>query len=439
MVLVAVEGCGHGTLDSIYRSLKPMADVLIICGDFQAIRNITDLETISVPSKYKQLGDFPEYYAGTKKAPVLTIFIGGNHECSSYLRELQYGGWVAPNIYYLGEFGSIWYKGIRISGMLGIWNSHTFYQKTTPKYLLPYNPSTLRLAYHVKPKNLLKLLLSGSSDAVISHDWPQWIWQYGDERGLLRKKKFFKDDMKSGELGSPAARAALERLTPPHWFSLHLHVKFTAQFEKTVSVEDNGNRMSLSNSDEISLDMDSNETREDTDADSNKIELDMDGDNGEIQLDMEDKPKKFRKLTRTTSFLALDKCLPRREFLAFVNIDPQDHPSVDSDLLFYDPQALAAQKVVESFIKKNGKQWLGVDPQVILDAGTKSIQLVEELEEKVIEQTKKYQGLDLEVPLNFQRVAPSISENKNPPLQYWPNPQTELLSEKFELPLPSHI
>jgi len=33
----------------------------------------------------------------------LTIFIGGNHEASNYLQELPYGGWVAPNIYYLGE------------------------------------------------------------------------------------------------------------------------------------------------------------------------------------------------------------------------------------------------------------------------------------------------------------------------------------------------
>lgn len=155
MVHVAVEGCGHGALDAIYKSLKPSVELLIICGDFQALRNTTDLDTISVPPKYKQLGDFADYYSGKKNAPVLTIFIGGNHECSSYLRELQYGGWVAPDIYYLGEFGSVWYKGIRISGMLGIWNGLTFYRKRTENYLLPYNPGSLRLAYHVKPKTSL--------------------------------------------------------------------------------------------------------------------------------------------------------------------------------------------------------------------------------------------------------------------------------------------
>lgn len=46
---------------------------------------------------------FGRYYSGEKKAPVLTIFIGGNHEASNHLQELPYGGWVAPNIYYLGK------------------------------------------------------------------------------------------------------------------------------------------------------------------------------------------------------------------------------------------------------------------------------------------------------------------------------------------------
>ena len=43
------------------------------------------------------------YYSGEKTAPVLTVFIGGNHEASNYLQELPYGGWVAPKIYYLGK------------------------------------------------------------------------------------------------------------------------------------------------------------------------------------------------------------------------------------------------------------------------------------------------------------------------------------------------
>lgn len=60
---------------------------------------------------------FFRYYSGEKVAPVLTIFIGGNHEASNYLQELPYGGWVAPNIYYLGRAGVIQFGNLRIGGM----------------------------------------------------------------------------------------------------------------------------------------------------------------------------------------------------------------------------------------------------------------------------------------------------------------------------------
>lgn len=33
-------------------------DALLICGDFQAIRNHQDLQCMSVPDKYKKLGTF---------------------------------------------------------------------------------------------------------------------------------------------------------------------------------------------------------------------------------------------------------------------------------------------------------------------------------------------------------------------------------------------
>ena len=104
---VAVVGCCHGLLDAIYRAVPAQTKLLIICGDFQALRNLSDLETISVPRKYRHLGDFHKYYTGEKTAPVLTVFVGGNHECSSYLDELKYGGWVAKNIFYLGQFGAV--------------------------------------------------------------------------------------------------------------------------------------------------------------------------------------------------------------------------------------------------------------------------------------------------------------------------------------------
>ena len=63
---------------------------------------VTLLALINVPvNEYFPIPN-DRYYSGEKKAPYLTVFIGGNHEASNYLQELPYGGWVAPNIYYMG-------------------------------------------------------------------------------------------------------------------------------------------------------------------------------------------------------------------------------------------------------------------------------------------------------------------------------------------------
>lgn len=43
---------------------------------------------MACPPKYLHMGSFYKYYIGEKVAPCLTIFIGGNHEASNYLREL---------------------------------------------------------------------------------------------------------------------------------------------------------------------------------------------------------------------------------------------------------------------------------------------------------------------------------------------------------------
>jgi lariat debranching enzyme len=107
---VAVEGCAHGNLDEIYDSILQTekangisVDLLLCCGDFQSIRNEQDMECLACPVKYREMvnpikcfeclnerhlkqNSFYKYYSGEKKAPVLTIFIGGNHEASNFLQ-----------------------------------------------------------------------------------------------------------------------------------------------------------------------------------------------------------------------------------------------------------------------------------------------------------------------------------------------------------------
>ena len=105
-------------------------DVLLICGDFEAMRDEDDLHYLHCPPKYRQMGSFHKYYSGKKTAPFLTIFIGGNHEAVNSMRESYFGGWVAKNMYYLGQAGSIYVqKGktkLRVSGISGIYNHRDF-------------------------------------------------------------------------------------------------------------------------------------------------------------------------------------------------------------------------------------------------------------------------------------------------------------------------
>ncbi|XP_041662683.1 lariat debranching enzyme [Cheilinus undulatus] len=300
---IAVEGCCHGELDKIYETIGYLekkegvkVDLLLCCGDFQAVRNEGDMKCMAVPAKYRMMQTFYKYYSGEKKAPVLTIFIGGNHEASNHLQELPYGGWVAPNIYYLGYAGIVRFKGVRIGGISGIFKSHD-YRKGHHEFP-PYNPETLRSVYHTRNIEVFRLKqIQMPIDIFISHDWPRGIYHYGNTGELLRKKKFLRQDVESKTLGSPAAEELLAHLQPSYWFSAHLHVKFAAI--------------------------------------------------------MHHQPK-GNSPPRVTKFLSLDKCLPYREFLQIVDVP--ERPG-SSEGLEYDPEWLAILKATNHLQRVTHHAW----------------------------------------------------------------------------------
>jgi lariat debranching enzyme len=221
-------------LDQIYETMRRLEeedgkkiDLLISCGDFQAMRNLDDMETMACPPKYRQMGTFYKYYSGEKVAPYPTLFIGGNHEATNYLWELYFGGFAAPNIYFLGYAGCIQFGGIRIAGLSGIYNARHFDMGHFEQP--PYDSSTMRSAYHVRSLEVNRLLrLSPSIDIFLSHDWPTGIAKFGDVNALLRRKAFLRSEIEDGSLGSPVSAHLLSALRPKHWFSAHLHTKFSA-------------------------------------------------------------------------------------------------------------------------------------------------------------------------------------------------------------------
>ena len=153
---------------------------------------------MAVPDKYKEMGTFYKYYSGELKAPMLTLVIGGNHEASNYLQELPFGGWLCPNIYYLGHCGVIdvanssglftfhllvsclftFYKEINftnffanssgksiltVGGLSGIFKGRDYLKGRHER--APYSNDTMRSVYHVRnigKKHALKRNMTSS-------------------------------------------------------------------------------------------------------------------------------------------------------------------------------------------------------------------------------------------------------------------------------------
>ncbi|TYI38059.1 hypothetical protein ES332_A02G000500v1 [Gossypium tomentosum] len=193
---IAVEGCMHGDLDKVYDTIKYIENTrnikidLLCCGDFQAVRNEKDMDSLNVPPKYREMKSVWKYCSGQEVAPVPTIFIGGNHEASNYLWEFYYGGWAAPNIYFLGFAGVVKFGNIRIGGLSGIYNVRNccLGHHERPSY----NDNTIRSVYHVREYDVHKLMqLEELIDIFLSLDWPLSITDYGNWQQLVRYKKHF--------------------------------------------------------------------------------------------------------------------------------------------------------------------------------------------------------------------------------------------------------
>lgn len=498
---IAVEGCGHGHLHDIYASVAkacelkqwPGVDVLIIGGDFQAVRNALDLKTISMPEKYYAMGDFHEYYSGQRTAPYLTIFIGGNHEASSHMWELYYGGWAAPNMYYMGAANVVRLGPLRIAGLSGIWKGFD-YKK--PHYeRLPYNSSDIKSIYHVRELDTRKLLqLRSQVDIGLSHDWPRGMEWKGDHRQLFKFKPYFEQEAREGSLGSVAAQVVLERLRPKYWFSAHMHAKYAAIWEHkptegppTVTEKSSV----VQNTAEIDIDLD-DDTSAPVPKNDAEIDLDMDDDapvttqknEAEIDLDPDDedaaaegtetgtavskpsnaqaedgtvdirsllpdsfaRPKKDptpellpfpAEITNmTTRFLALDKCLPNRHFLQLQEIAPEDSTArIERPLaLEYDKEWLAITRVFSNDLQ------LG-DPaaQVPPNRGDAYYRPLIEKEMDWVEENIVKQG-KMAIPQDFERTAsvydPSMGIRVEGKPREYTNPHTKAFCELLQIPNP---
>ena len=502
---VAVQGCSHGELDSIYDSLEAYRvqnlnnnntssssssssfnnkaiDVLLCCGDVQTLRNTGDFHSLNVPPKYKAMGDFHAYYSGQKIAPILTIMIGGNHESSNYLQELHYGGWVAPNIYYLGAAGVVnlckrnistnTISSIRIAGLSGIYNSrhYSLGRFEAP----PYDQGTLRSVYHTREVDVKRLqglataaaLPSSSSspspateieqqqtmDIIISHDWPRGIAYHGDLPQLLRKKPFFKQEIEDNELGSPGNEILLNTLKPKYWFAAHLHVKFEAlvrhnEEKKSSDIGKGTEQKQTQQNEEATMKAAGGKTEEITTTEPETKEaspkssditefIGLESNDGTCPVS-----SNIESLTeQMTRFLSLDKCLPRRRHIQITHLEPSSTRDVSNGIeltsnntwLEYDASWLAVLRRTKKWTQRTSRRVVlteGIDP------------ITKEEKEDI---GKRFEGDDdsdtapLVIPQNFVMTVPPHDPSfgnriYGPPPQMVGNPQTDQLLETLEL------
>lgn len=438
LLQIAIEGCAHGELDSIYASLAlteqrcgAKVDVLLICGDFQAVRNAADLAGMACPAKYRAMQSFYKYYSGEATAPCLTIFIGGNHEASSHLCSLPYGGWVAPNIFFVGHAGVVNVGGVRIGGLSGIYNQR-HYQLGHYEHP-PFSDDDMRSFYHIRELDVMRLMqLRKPLDVFLSHDWPQHIARHGDTQHLLRRKAFLRQEIDDGSLGSPPAMALLHQLKPSYWFSAHLHVKFAAVVHH---------------------------------APSTSVARGEGGVGGEGGGSGEGGSRATGgQKAASTRFLSLSKCLPDHDFLQLLQVEGDGSPPV----VCFDAEWIAVLRATQH-LHSSSRERLPLDPDSVArasDGRTSFVPTAEEVEavhrcfaaaEHAREQasdpmdtTPSYgapvvgadTGSDarppppLAVPLNFSVTAPAYQAGQTivaPQAPFSESPQTSAFVATFGL------
>ena len=237
---IIITGCIHGCLDKLYKDITEYSisnnikiDLVLCTGDFECIRTENDLQFLSCPEKYRIMGDFNKYYKGIVQAPYLTIFIGGNHEASNYLEQNYYGGWVAPNLYYLGRSGLINVKGIRIGGISGIFNKYDYFRGNYEKSEEDIKGNKKSI-FHLREYEIAKLShVKNKIDIFMTHDWPTNLVSDEDKEMVFKKKPHFKNDINKGILGSFPGEFLLKFLQPKYFICGHMHFYYSNKINET--------------------------------------------------------------------------------------------------------------------------------------------------------------------------------------------------------------
>lgn len=201
-------------------------------GDFEPHRDEVDLLTMAAPQKYKKLGDFPNYFEEKFSFPWPIYFIGGNHEPYGFLDQTPNGIKVTNNCYYLGRVACQLIKGLKVSGLSGIYQENKF-KSCRPPVVEIYTRSNKDYIYFTE-FDISQALDCQNVDILLLHDWPSDILESSQTADIARLHSSIKYD----RIGNEYANLLINLLSPKLVLCGHMHYKyqstvFTGGYAKT--------------------------------------------------------------------------------------------------------------------------------------------------------------------------------------------------------------
>ena len=226
---IAIIGDVHGHHDLMVEAIGRRQeqtghyiDFIICVGDFQSMRDETDMRAMACPARYQQVGEYPAYHRGEKQFPAEVVFVGGNHEAYNWLEEMPAGGPLGPRCHYMGRQGVVSRMGLRIAGLTGIYSPKAYQAGRRP---VDYtNPAVIRSekakkqsTYFAK-QEVEDLAASGPVDVLVFHDWPAGLETAAVAGTIYGTPRH--------GVGNDPAKWLLEKLKPRWLFCGHMHQYF---------------------------------------------------------------------------------------------------------------------------------------------------------------------------------------------------------------------
>lgn len=240
-VYFAAVGDVHGHMNAMVEMLTSWEkatcrklEFVLQVGDFEPHRDEKDLATMAAPSKYRKLGDFPDFYQNKKTFPWPLYFIGGNHEPYGFLDLFPQGQEITSKCYYLGRIGKVEVASLTIAGLSGIYREDKF-EWPRPNISEIEKKSNKEYIYFTK-EEVNKISEFSTPHILLFHEWPANII----DKENYKEFETLRHALGYDDVGNEYARLVTEILEPDLVICGHMHKKYRKQIklesEKLITI-----------------------------------------------------------------------------------------------------------------------------------------------------------------------------------------------------------